>query len=338
MEKDVRKILALTIFIVLMIVTFFLIKPFIAAILFAAVLAYILHPLHRRLVKVIKAPNWSAAIITFIFIIFIVGVLWLITQIAIREAFSLYLQIQKIDIFNSINSILSNIFVDSPELSRQFTLAVQQTATEAINSFMSGAGTVLTNVPQLFLQVFVAFFVTFYFLRDGKKIVEGTYSALPFDKKIKDRFLKRSKDIANATIFGQIIIGIIQGVTAGISFYLFGAPSPLFLTVLATFLSILPFVGAWLVWVPVGLIMIASGNVLNGILLMIYGFIVVGLIDDVVRPHIVGRKGKINPAIVLVGMLGGLALIGPIGLVVGPLIIEYILIFIQLYRKRDLKI
>ncbi len=334
MEKDVKKILAITIFLALIVLTFFLIKPFIGAILFAAVFAYMLHPIHKRLVKLIKKPNLSAGIITFVFIAAVAVMLWFIAQIAIKEAFNLYLSIQKIDIFNIINNLLSRIFIDAPELSRQLTISIQQTATEAINSFMNSAGTVITDAPKLFLQIFVTFFVTFYFLRDGKKIIKNLYSLFPFEKKIKDRFLKRSADIANATIFGQIIIGIIQGITAGISFYLFGAPSPLFFTVLAVFLSILPFVGAWLVWIPVGLMMIASGDVVNGILLMVYGLIIVGLIDDVIRPHIVGKKGKINPAIALVGMLGGLALIGPVGLVVGPIIIEYILIFIQIYKKR----
>jgi predicted PurR-regulated permease PerM len=334
MEKEVKKILALILFLVLIVITFLLVKPFISAILFAAVLAYLLYPLHKRLVKIIRSPNWSAAIITFVFIVVMVILLWFIIQIAIKEAFNIYLSIQKIDVFSSINNLLSSVLVESPELSRELALAIQNTISQSINSFVQGAGKIITDAPALFLQVFVAFFVTFYFLRDGKKIVNSIYTLIPFEKKIKDKFLTRSSEIANATIFGQIIIGIIQGITAGISFYLFGAPSPLFLTIIAVFVSILPFVGAWLVWIPVGLVMIATGNVLNGVLLMLYGLIIVGLIDDVVRPHVVGRRGRINPAIALIGMLGGLALIGPIGLVVGPLIIEYVLITVNIYRSK----
>jgi predicted PurR-regulated permease PerM len=336
MEKDVKKILAIIIFLILLVLSFLLIKPFISALLFAAIFAYMLHPIHTKFVKLIKNKSLSAGIITFIFIAVLAVLLWFVAQIAIREAFNLYLEIQKVDLSTTINSLLSNIFVDSPELSRQAALSIQQTVTQSINAFMESLGRVITDSPVLFLEIFVTLFVTFYFLRDGKKIVKGIYNILPFEGKIKDKFLKRSKEIANATIFGQIIIGLIQGVAAGISFYLFGAPSPLFFTILAIFLAILPFVGAWLVWFPVGLVMIATGNVVNGVLLMVYGIVVVGLIDDFVRPHIVGKRGKINPAIALVGMLGGLALIGPVGLIVGPLIIEYVLIFIQLYKKRKL--
>lgn len=337
MEKDVKKVLAIIIFIVLLVLGFFMIKPFIAALLFAAIFAYMLYPLHKRFVKIIKKENLSAGIITFFFIAVLTVILWFIAQIAIREAFNLYLEIQKVDLFTMINNLLSNIFIDSPELSRQAALSIQQTIVQSINAFMESLGKVITDAPILFLEVFVTFFVTFYFLRDGKKIISNIYDILPFEGKIKDRFLKRSKEIANATIFGQIIIGLIQGITAGISFYLFGAPSPLFFTILATFLAILPFVGPWLVWIPVGIVMIATGNVVNGVALMLYGLLVVGLIDDFVRPHIVGKKAKINPALALVGMLGGLALVGPVGLIIGPLVIEYILILVQIYRKKKVE-
>jgi len=335
MEKELKKTVALSIFIGLLILVFFLVKPFISAILFAAVLAYILYPIHKRVLKLIKNKNVSAGLITFIFIVALAVILWFMAQIAIKEAFNLYLSIQEMDVFNSMNSFLSKFFIDSPELSRQLTLSIEQIITQAINSFMDQAGKIITNAPALFLQIFVAFFVAFYFLRDGDKIVKFVSESLPFKEQVRKRFVKRSDEIAKATVFGQVIVGIVQGATTGIGLYLFGAPSPLFFSILAIFLAILPFIGPSFIWVPVSLVMLLGGNI-NGLYLFIYGIVIVSWIDNVVRPYIVGKKGKLNPIIALIGMLGGLVLLGPIGLVVGPLVLEYLLIFIRLYKEGEL--
>ena len=172
-----------------------------------------------------------------------------------------------------------------------------------------------------------------YKRQEGDRGVSAFKELLPFNKKVNERFVKRSHEVAKATILGQVAVGAIQGIIAGIFFYLFKAPSPLLFLMIAILLGILPFVGPWLVIVPVGLIMIATGNYLNGLLLMGIGVGVCSVIDDILRPIIVGKKAKINPVIVFVGMLGGLALLGPIGLIVGPLILEYMIIFVDLYRN-----
>jgi predicted PurR-regulated permease PerM len=188
------------------------------------------------------------------------------------------------------------------------------------------------------IQLFIAFLVAFYGLRDSGRIMGYIKEILPFQSEVNEKFIKKSKDIAFATIYGQIAVGIIQGLTAGIGFYIFKAQSPLFFTLLAIFFAMLPVLGAWVVWIPVALSMVAVGNSTNGILLAIYGALVVGTIDNIVRPFIVGKKGKINPLIVFIGMVGGLTLMGPVGIIVGPLALEYALMFIELYRTGNLTV
>jgi len=161
---------------------------------------------------------------------------------------------------------------------------------------------------------------------------------LPFNKQINEKLIKKTREVTSATIYGQIIVGIIQGITAGIGFYIFNAPSPLFFTLLAIFFSIMPILGPFVVWIPVGLAMIASGNTTNGILLLVFGTVIVSFIDNVLRPFVIGKYGKISPVVVLIGMLGGLIFLGPLGVIIGPLILEYLLIFIELYRTDMTKI
>ncbi|UZE94141.1 MAG: AI-2E family transporter [Candidatus Pacearchaeota archaeon] len=333
-----RRVIAIVITAVLAVLSFLIIKPYIAALLFGIVLAFIFFKPYKLLNKLIKKSTISSLIICLLVIAVLALGVYFIAQITVREAFNLYMSIQKLDIFDLVNKAILTIFPDSPELARQITLTLQQGLVSLTNSFINQVGQFMTNAPQFFIQLFITFFVMFYFLKEGKSILKYVREILPFSSEVNEKLIKRSQDVAHATIYGQIIIGIIQGITAGIGFYIFGAPSPLFFTILATLLSILPFVGSWLVWFPLGLIMIAAGDVTSGILMMVFGFVIVSTIDDIVKPFIVGKRARINPLIVLIGMLGGLVMIGPIGLIVGPIILEYLLIFMELYRTGKIKL
>lgn len=337
-QQASRKVIAIVIAAVLVVLSFLIVKPYIAALLFGAVFAFIFYVPFKQVNRLIKKPTISSLIVCFLVIVIIAFSLYFITQITIKEAFSVYTQIQELDIFDLIDKIFLKVFPDSPDITRQITLTLQQALLSLTNTFISQTGELLTNTPKIILQLFITFFVMFYCLKEGEIILKYIREILPFSNDVNEKLIKRSKEVAYGTIYGQIIIGIIQGITAGVGFYLFGAPSPLFFTILAILLSILPFVGSWLVWIPIGIIMIASGNVTGGILLMIFGFLVVGTIDDIIRPFIVSKKAKIHPLVVLIGMLGGLVMLGVIGLIVGPIILEYLLIFIELYRTGKIKL
>ncbi|MCL6500940.1 MAG: AI-2E family transporter [Candidatus Pacearchaeota archaeon] len=332
-----RKVIAVVIAAALVILSFLIVRPYISALLFGAVFAFIFYTPYKKLNSVIKRPGVSAAIICFLFIVLLAAIIYFTAQITMREAFNLYMSIQQLDIFDIMNNILTKLFPDQPELARQITLTMQQALVTLTNTFIKQVGQVLTSAPQVILQLFVTFFVMFFFLKDGESIIQYIDEILPFSNEVNQRLVKRSKEVAYATIYGQILIGVIQGIAAGIGFYIFNAPSPLFFTLIAILLAILPFVGSWLVWAPLSIVLISSGSVINGILLLVYGIIVVGTIDDLVRPFIIGKRAKINALIVLIGMLGGMAFLGVVGLIVGPIILEYLFIFIELYRTGKMR-
>jgi len=320
-------------FIALVIVAFFIVRPYIVIILAAAVLAFILYKPYKWLRKLIKSKNAASAIICVVVVLALAVIIYFVAQSAIKEAFNLYLSIQKLDSYQVIESFVSKFFA-SPDLAAQITSSIQRGITTITNQFISGVGDVISDIPKIIFQLFILIFVTFYFLKEGKKIVGYVREILPFDPKTNEKFIKRSENMTSATVFGMVIVGIIQGIIAGVGFYLFHAPSPLFFTILCIFLGILPFIGPYLVWAPVGLAMIASGSTVNGILLMAFGLIVVSTIDNIIRPLIVGKRGKVNPALALIGMLGGLALMGPIGIIIGPILLEYLTLFFFIYKER----
>jgi len=189
---------------------------------------------------------------------------------------------------------------------------------------------------EILLMLFVAFFVAYFALKESENTIDYMKNVLPFDKEINERFIKRSREVASATIYGHFLVGLIQGICAGIGFYVFGAPSPLFFTVLAIFFSMIPYLGPWVIWFPVGLTMFAT-NPLNAILLLAFGFIFVSTIDNILRPYIIGKRARVNQIAVLVGILGGLVLLGPIGLIIGPIVLELFLIFLELYRTKEIQ-
>lgn len=327
-----RKVITLVILIGLLVLTFLILRPFFPAIFLGLIIAYFLQWPTKKLTKLIKSKGISAAIICAVFVIVLAVLLYFLAQTTITEAFNVYLSIGKVDFSGFLHNIVNFFFPKSPEIASQISTTLQVTITDLVKSYVDSVKKILTNIPSLFVNFFITFFVAFYGLRDGDKIVYYAKEILPFQSEINDKFARRSKEIASTIIYGQVIVGIIQGIATGIGFYIFGASSPLFFTLLAMFFAMLPLLGAWVIWIPVSLLLIATGHTMNGIFLLIYGLLVVSTIDHIVRPFIVGKKGTMNPVIILLGMIGGLAIMGPVGLVVGPIILEYALIFIELYR------
>lgn len=329
---EINKTVSLILFLILLAVVFYIIKPFISAIIFAAVLAYMLYPIYRKMIKKIN-KNVAAAILTVTPILIIFAFVWFSSGIIIREAFNFYREIQQLDLISFTQEILNKIFRSDQELARQITVAIQQGLTEISTTIVKKAGEIITNAPALALQVFVMFFVLFFMLRDSDKIVSNLKKAIPLDKKTKQKVITRTNEITKGVVYGRLLLGLIQGIIAGIGFYIFGVEHAFLFTIAAIFLAILPFVGPWIIWLPASLNFIITNQIDKGIGLFIYGAIVVSLIDNFIGPTIVGKKTHINSGVVLIGMLGGLYTFGAVGLVVGPLLLEYLMMGFTTYQE-----
>ncbi|MBU2503844.1 MAG: AI-2E family transporter, partial [Nanoarchaeota archaeon] len=164
-------------------------------------------------------------------------------------------------------------------------------------------------------------------------VVEYVKSLLPFSKEIEKKLFEQTKGITSSILYGQFIVGILQGVVIGISFFIFKVPNPLFLTILAVILGILPIIGTSLVWIPIAVYLFSTGSFFSA-----WGIIIFGLIssnvDNILRPMIVSRRTNINTGILFTSMVGGLFFFGILGLILGPLIISYLFIIIELYRGK----
>jgi len=180
----------------------------------------------------------------------------------------------------------------------------------------------------------------FFLFRDGEIFIDKIERIMPLKDKYRKHVFKRLNNMAYAVIYGTIIIAIIQGTLGGIGFLIFGLSSPLLWGVVMMFAALIPYIGSSIIWFPASLILIFSGYlnlettlIIKGILLMLYGIFVVGTIDNILKPKIIGDKGGLHPVLVLLGVVGGLSFIGFIGVIIGPIILAMLVTFIKIYEE-----
>ncbi len=327
-----NRIVVLAILLVLSVLSFFLLRPVLLSMVFGFILVFIFSPLHDLLRKKVKSKNWSATIVTLGLIIIIVVPIIFLIPVIINEATKLFLFAQDLN----FSDLLKNI-IPSLQTSNSFSLQIDSVVHSSLSKVTSGLvnyiSNLLLNLPTILLQITVVLFTFFFVLRDKSEFMDYIKSVMPFTKEVQERLLKATKDITASVLYGQVVIGIIQGAIAGIGFFLFGAPDPLVFTVFAIVAGILPIVGPPLVWIPMAIYMFLSGSTIGGIGVTIFG-IASSTVDNFLRPIIISRRTMMNSLLVLIGMIGGLFLFGILGFILGPLIIAYLLIFLEIYRNK----
>ncbi|VVB80639.1 AI-2E family transporter [uncultured archaeon] len=330
----VNKIIVFFLIASLFVAGFFILKPIILSIFIGILLAYILQPLYAPIKRRIKSPNISVSLFLIIIVIVIAVPLWFFLPTFIREIFDSYLYIQKIDIASAVGKIVS--FFLSDETARVFSTQINVAIAKFFSFSLASSGAGLSNFGDILIQVSVVFFTLYFGLRDSHKF--GAYFAelSPFSKSTGEKFSKEFRNITNSIVFGQVATGVIQGLCLGLALWLLGIPKFIFLTVIAIIVSIIPIIGAWLIWLPTSLILIVSGSVSKGIILFFYGLLFVSTIDNILRPFFISRQSNINIFIAILGTIGGLYVFGFIGVIIGPLILSYLIIIIEFYRQGKL--
>jgi predicted PurR-regulated permease PerM len=170
------------------------------------------------------------------------------------------------------------------------------------------------------LQLFVLCYALFYFLVDGPAILRGILRYIPLDPGQKDELLERFVSVTRATLRGSLLIGLIQGGVAGLAFWVAGVPGPAFWGTVMVVLSIIPAIGAGLIWIPAVIYLFLVGEVVAGVGLLIWCAVVVSSIDNLLRPRLIGRDARMSDLMILVSTLGGIVLFGAVGFIVGPIV------------------
>jgi predicted PurR-regulated permease PerM len=188
----------------------------------------------------------------------------------------------------------------------------QQIAAQALNIGQS--------TFEFIVSVTIMLYLLFFLFRDGNTLSRRIKDSIPLRAELRDALLEKFTVVIRATVKGSLLVALAQGALGGLIFWLLGINAALLWAVLMAFLSLLPAIGAGLVWMPVALYLLATGSFLYGVILIAYGFLVIGLVDNLLRPMLVGKDTKLPDYVVLISTLGGIEVFGLNGFVIGPVI------------------
>ncbi len=305
--------------------------PYSGAVFWGVVLAILFVPMYRWLLAKMKQRKNGAALLTLLVIVVLVLIpVALITVSLVQQAAGVYARVSAghVDFgayFRQVMGVLPQWLIALLERFDLTSLATIQQKLAAVASQISQVvGTYALNFGRNTLDFLVSLtvmlYLLFFLLRDGDHLARRVRQAVPLGRIYKQRLFDNFTTVIRATVKGNVLVAAAQGALGGIAFWFLDVQGPLLWGVVMAFLSLLPAIGAALVWAPVAIYFMVSGSLWEGIGLMVYGVLVIGLVDNVLRPILVGKDTKMPDYIVLLSTLGGMALFGLDGFVIGPVV------------------
>lgn len=328
-----RKIMTTIILVILIVLTFFLLRPILLSIIAGLILAFIFYPVYARVNKIIKSPNISAGLLCFLLFILIGLPIFFLVPIVLEQSVRFFSSAKEIDFIELIRNVFPSLF--SITSSGEIGSIIQSFVNNATSNLLNSISEFFLNLPTFFLQSLVVFFTYFFSLRDKDKLIQYIKSLSPFSKEIEKKFFDSSKTITNSVIYGQIVIGTIQGLVIGLGYFIFGVPNALILTLLSCMAGIFPIIGTSIVWIPVLIYLFITGNSFSVVGITIFGLLS-SSVDNLLRPIFVSKFAKMNSLLILIGMIGGFFFFGILGFILGPLILAYLLILLEIYRTKNI--
>jgi predicted PurR-regulated permease PerM len=308
-----------------------ILRPFFSAVLWATVLAIVFAPLYQRLLSSIgQHPNLAALSTVLIIMTLVILPVSLTATVVVQEATDFYEKIQsgELDLGSFFQQLRDALPASVTNLLDRFGLtnlgAVQERISDALkrgSQFLAAqALTVGQGAADFVLGLVVMLYLLFFLLRDGAALSRRIQDAIPLPPEQERELFKKFATVIRATIKGSILVAALQGALGGLIFWALGLHAPVLWGVVMGLLALLPAVGAGLVWVPAAVYLLATGSILQGVVLLVFGALVIGLVDNILRPVLVGKDTKMPDYVVLISTLGGIATLGLNGFIIGPVI------------------
>ncbi len=333
---------------------FKIVEPFIGPLLWAMFLAFLLHPLQIRLTRRLKGrAHISAFLLTALTVVVIIGPLTGLGTAFVTQVNELLQQAQTAVGAESRNNVLDLTNVPKVQealgwLDRTFDIDVSQVRSWAaqgsrslLQALASMSGRVFLGAVGAVVGFVLMMFMMFFFIRDGAEMLRTVRDLIPMSELHKDKLFDHLAGVTRAIVYGTGLTALIQGTLVGISFLIVHLPSPVVFGVLAALAALLPFGGTALVWIPAAIVLALQGRWGATIFLLIWGGLLVSLVDNVVRPMLVSGRAAVGTLTVFIGVLGGVAAFGAIGLFLGPVVLALIIALIRFaleLRRSDTRI
>lgn len=323
--RSFRKTFLLVLALGITILFFVVIKRFLLTVLLAAVFAGLAYPFHRWLLA--RMGRRKAATTTLVILLAGVGLpvavfLALVASEAsqISQGVEAWFQVE--GRMDRIAGLLGRLPFGEGFLPEADRIAARiREAGGGAGSFLMGHLAAATRgTLSFFLQLLVLLYALFFFLLDGPRILARILQYIPLESGQKDELLERFVSVTRATLRGSLLIGLVQGCVAGLAFWAAGVPGPAFWGAVMVVLSIVPVVGAVIIWVPAGIYLVVGGQAVAGVALLAFCGVVVGSLDNVLRPRLIGHDARMSDLLILLSTLGGIILFGAVGFIVGPIV------------------
>jgi len=324
-----------------------ILAPFLDTLGWAGVIGIATYPLYRRLRNRFPGRDTIAAsimtplvvmtlVVPFVLFIFILG----------GEVSQVYQHLEKVtaaggsDVLGTLsrNSVIQPVLERIQPLLDMLDIELGNTLLPALKSlatFLLGYSTaILKNVFLMIIKLVLMVITLFFLYRDGESFLRRFLSVLPLEEAESDVLLDTVRRVLSAVIYGILLTCLVQGILGGIGFWFTGLPSPILFGALMAVAALVPVVGTALIWLPGALWLLAGGEVVMGIVLLAWGMIVVGMIDNLLRPLFISGRAHLSLFIIALGVLGGVFAFGPLGVVTGPIVLALFLAVFEIYARR----
>lgn len=343
-------------FILIFVFLFFLfyqvLKPFLISLLWAGILALILYPIYERLKAILKnKAGISSLIMTFLTVsIIVIPLILMIASLSV-EVFDIYKSAESRGEFEKLEKVAER-FTKLETLKEFIPSGILEKVVENFDLgqldlqeiFIKGVGTasnyligkfqdIARNLTSFIFKFLVMVFALFFFFRDGKGICEELISLIPMKEGEKAKIFRIFADTIDAVMMGSLAIAVVQGLLVGLILWALGISYPVLAGAVSFVLSMLPLVGAVVVWAPVGIYLLLTGALLKGIILLIFGAVVISTVDNVLRPLIIGGRVRLPTLFLLLSIIGGIQYFGFSGIVLGPVLLAVFMSFLEIYKQ-----
>ncbi len=325
---------------------YLILKPFLSPILLGLVFSIVFYPAYLKLLEFTKGRKAIASlgVCLLVTIIIIIPLAFLTKSIA-NEVISLYERIDIAlqagsykDIFPFLSDkTLQNIYQKINRHLEVFQINIKDILLNTLKENSSYTVHVMTdaimNLTLFFIDLLIMLFTMYYLFKDSNIIASEIKGLIPLSENQKERIFSRFKDIIYATIYGTLVAGAAQGFLGGLAFWAVGISSPVIWGVVMGLLAIFPMFGAFLIWLPAAIILFVQGDYANGIILFLWGSLVISMVDNLIWPWLVSGRAMLHPLAAFFGFLGGIIVFGPIGLFVGPFLMAVLLVLMDIIKE-----
>jgi predicted PurR-regulated permease PerM len=320
---------------------FLVFEPFLVPLGWAVVLVVCFHPLHARLERrwgTSRAAAVSTLGVTLILILPTVLLMGVLVNEGMNalEALRELQQQKSAPVLGALERAQDWLARHVPQAADFDPTRVALEYAQRIGAFLAGrAGTVLKNVALFLFDLFVTVFAMFYLFRDRGGMLDVVRRLLPIGEPLRERMITQARDLIFASVTSGLAVAAVQGLLGGIAFAALGLKGAVFWGAVMAFLSLLPVVGAWLVWVPAAIWLFTTGHPQKAIVLAVLGAGFIGIVDNFLRPAMVSGRAQMNALLVFMSMLGGIAAFGMLGVVLGPIVVAAAISFLDAYTHAE---